>query len=64
MSSTVPKWPSGVCFLIWSWSSSGRSLVSSVMMNPGATALAVIPRLATSRATAFVRPIRPAFEDE
>ncbi len=32
----------------------------SVVMNPGATALTVMPRLASSRASAFVRPMRPA----
>jgi hypothetical protein len=31
---------------------------------PGATALQVMVREASSRAVAFVRPIRPAFADE
>jgi hypothetical protein len=34
------------------------------MTNPGATALTVIPREATSRASAFVSPISPVFEAE
>ena len=32
----------------------------SVAMNPGATALHVMPRLASSRAITFVSPINPA----
>ena len=38
------------------------SCVSLVYTNPGATAFTVIPRLATSTATVFVKPIRPAFD--
>ena len=34
----------------------------SVEMNPGATALAVTPRAASSRAMVFVRPMTPAFD--
>jgi len=34
----------------------------SVSMNPGHTALTVIARAASSRASDFVRPSRPAFE--
>jgi len=34
--------------------------VMSVSINPGATALTVMPRDATSRAIAFVRPTSPA----
>ena len=64
ISSTVPKRPSGVCALIWSVRLAGRSLVSSVTTKPGATALQVMPRDATSRAVALVRPIRPALDDE
>ncbi len=40
--------------------SSGSSSVMSVVMKPGATALQVTPRPASSRATALVKPIRPA----
>ena len=36
----------------------------SVAMKPGATALTVMLRLASSRATVRVRPITPAFEAE
>ena len=39
---------------------SGRSAVISVWMNPGATALAVTPRAASSRATERVNPRTPA----
>ena len=45
-------------------SGSGRSWVSSVSTNPGATALTVMPREASSRAVALVSPISPAFADE
>ena len=54
----------GVRAVISAWSASGRSFVSSVRTKPGATALTVIERLPSSRAVAFVRPIRPAFADE
>jgi hypothetical protein len=50
--------------VISAWSASGRSFVSSVRTKPGATALQVMPRDASSRAVAFVRPINPAFADE
>ena len=43
-----------------STTASGTSLVMSVSMKPGATALTVTPRRATSAATVLVRPIRPA----
>ena len=36
--------------------------VMSVSMSPGAITLAVIPREATSSATALVNPMRPAFD--
>ena len=42
----------------------GRSLVMSVSISPGATAFTVIPREATSSASALVKPIRPAFAAE
>ena len=38
----------------------GRSAISSVSIRPGAIALQVIPRLASSRAVVLVRPISPA----
>ena len=47
-----------------SLSASGRSWVSSVSTKPGATALQVIVRLASSRALALVSPMTPAFADE
>ena len=34
----------------------------SVSINPGATTLTVIPREATSRASALANPISPAFD--
>jgi hypothetical protein len=64
ISSVVPKRPSGVRDVISAWSAAGRSCVSSVRTNPGATALQVMPREASSRAVAFVSPIRPAFAAE
>ena len=60
ISSVVPKRPSGVRAVISCLSSSGRSWVSSVRTNPGATALTVMPREASSRAVALVKPISPA----
>jgi hypothetical protein len=64
ISSVVPNRPSGVLEVISAWRASGRSWVSSVRTKPGATALQVIPRDASSRAVAFVRPMRPAFAAE
>src|SRR4029077_11020037 len=64
ISSGVPNRPSGVRAVISAWSASGRSWVSSVRTNPGATALTVMEREASSRATALVKPMRPAFADE
>ena len=63
-SSVVPNRPSGVRAVISVLSASGRSWVSSVRTNPGATALTVIERLASSRAVALVRPISPALAAE
>jgi len=59
-----PEAAEGVALRIASWIVSGRPAVSSVSTKPGATALHVMPRLATSRATAFVRPMSPAFAAE
>ena len=64
ISSAVPNRPSGVAAWMPSWMFSGSVSVSSVSTNPGATAFAVMPREATSRAVALVSPIRPAFADE
>ncbi len=64
ISSGVPKRPSGVAVRIPSWIASDRPDVSSVSTNPGATALQVMPREASSRAVAFVSPIRPALAAE
>ena len=41
---------------------SDSASVMSVAMNPGATAFAVTPRAASSRAMVFVSPMTPAFE--
>ena len=42
----------------------GNTSVISVLINPGATALTVIPLLASSLAADFVSPITPAFDAE
>ena len=60
MSSGSPNLPSGICVTTPLFSSSGSPLVMSVAMKPGATALHVMPRLASSRAITFVSPISPA----
>ena len=44
------------------FTSSGSTSVISVLINPGATALQVIPLLPSSLATDFVSPITPALE--
>ena len=41
---------------------SSRPRSASVSIRPGATALTVTPRRATSTATVLVKPISPAFE--
>jgi hypothetical protein len=64
ISSVVPYRPSGVRAVISAWSASGRSFVSSVRTKPGATALQVIPREASSRAVAYESPISPALAAE
>jgi len=46
--------------MIGSCTASGSSSVMSVVMNPGATALQVTARPASSRATDLVKPTRPA----
>ena len=56
-SSGVPVRFAGIA----SMTASGTSSVMSVAMKPGATALTVTPRRATSVATVLVMPIRPAF---
>ena len=43
---------------------SPRAAVISLSMNPGATALTVIFRLANSRQTVLVKPMMPAFDAE
>ena len=63
-SSTEAKRPSGVAALMASLTLAGKESVSSVTTKPGATALQVMPRDATSRAVALVRPMRPALDDE
>src|SRR4051812_15753399 len=64
MSVSVPVRPSGIIFKTWSFISCGRSLVISVSIQPGATALQVMEREPTSRAMDMVSPMRPAFEAE
>ena len=60
ISSGLPILPSGMLFK--SGLLSPRFSVMSVWIKPGATALQVMPREASSRATDFVRPMTPAFE--
>jgi hypothetical protein len=45
-------------------SSCGKASVMTVWMNPGATALTVIPRDPSSLAVVFVSAMIPAFEAE
>ena len=59
-SSQVPNRPRGIERRNSSWSLAGNFAVISVSMKPGATAFTVIPREATSRATALVNPRMPA----
>jgi hypothetical protein len=63
ISSGVPNRPSGVRSVSCAFSGSGRSCVSYVSTKPGATALTVMLRDASSRAAAFVSPMRPAFAE-
>ena len=60
-SSGLPKRPSGISFFN---SASSNSLVMSVAMKPGAMALTVTLRAATSCAKALVAPIRAALAAE
>ena len=53
-----------IVFSVASFSSLGRSLVSFVGTKPGATALTVMLRVATSRARALVKPRMPALAAE
>ncbi len=63
-SSALPQRPSGINFFDSSFIFSGMPDVKSVGTKPGAIAFTVILREATSRAKAFVNPIKPAFEAE
>src|SRR5271157_3190960 len=63
-SKSLPPWPRGMFFLMLSFNSADRAAVMAVSMNPGATAFTVMLRDPTSRATAMVKPISPAFDDE
>src|SRR5436190_1738310 len=63
-SSAVPKRPRGVFASIASLRSSAITWVSRVSTYPGATTFARTPRLPSSRASAFVKPMIPAFEAE
>jgi hypothetical protein len=62
MSRSLPIRPSGIKLNILWRTGSGMFSVMAVAMNPGAIALTVMLRLATSEATALVRPMMPAFE--
>ena len=60
MSLVSPKLANGIFPITASFTAWGSSSVMSVVMKPGATALQVTLRPASSRATALVKPIRPA----
>src|SRR5438309_4506027 len=62
ISSAVPSRPSGICDAQSTCDFSVIARVMSVSTMPGATALAVMPRDPTSRASALTNPIRPALD--
>src|SRR5262245_8634555 len=61
-SSTVPSRPSGICAAQSACACSVTARVMSVSIMPGATALTVMLRDATSCARALTKPMRPAFD--
>src|SRR5206468_7512963 len=61
-SSVLPTLPSGIIFTAVCLNSSLSTAVIPVSTKPGATALHVMFREATSRAIAIVSPISPAFD--
>ena len=61
-SSAVPSRLSGICVSIAEWADSSTAVVMSVSIIPGATTFTVMPRLATSRASAFENPTSPALD--
>jgi hypothetical protein len=63
-SSGVPIRPIGIVPRAASRAVAGSDDVIAVSMNPGATLLTVMLRVATSRASDFVSPIKPAFAAE
>ena len=64
ISSGLPARPIGIVCMIISYTSGRIALVISVSITPGAIALQVIPRPASSTARAFVAPMIPALEAE
>ena len=56
--------PRGISSHIAAFSSSEKRLIISVSVTPGAMQFTVIPEGAYSFASAFVRPITPAFDAE
>ena len=62
ISFALPILFNGICALIFSFTSSDKTFVISVAINPGAIALIKIFLLATSFAKLFVNPIIPALE--
>lgn len=60
ISVSSPNRDSGICSNICDFKSSLSASVISETMKPGATALTVIPRDASSRALDFVKPSIPA----
>jgi hypothetical protein len=61
-SSGSPSRPSGVFESIACCASSGSTSVNRVFTYPGATTFERTPRLPSSRASDFVKPMMPAFE--
>src|SRR5262249_52852812 len=57
-----PSRPSGVAASIASFAASGSTSVSPVFPYPGRTTFGRTPREPSSRASAFVKPMIPAFE--
>ena len=64
MSSGVPILPTGIMAIPALTTSGGMEAVISDSINPGAIALAVMPKRPTSRASALVNPATPALVAE
>ena len=64
MSAALPSLPEGISALIFCFCSSVRAAVMSVAMNPGATALTVMPRDATYFESDLVKPMMQELDAE